>query len=49
MGVRRCDVCVEGIGMCDDSFEVFDTDANVEPVFDGEVIEIQCIYGNGCL
>lgn len=40
MGVRRCYACVEGVGMCDDGFEVFDTDANVEPIFDGEFIEI---------
>ena len=40
MGIRGFDACVKGVSMRDDSFEVFDTDADVELIFDGEFVEI---------
>ena len=43
------DAGLECLGVHDYSFEVFNTDANVELFLDSEIFEVQCVNGNGRL
>lgn len=47
--VESVDTGLEGLGVHDYGFEIFNADADVESLLDCEVFEIHCVNGNGCL